>query len=983
MPQDPPIEEFEIEEFPAEPDNRSMLGKGWDLISSPLWEGPSRGARALSGMMAEDRDKIVNAGMGGMQGDNSWLDTLRKLRAQSAGFAEGGVEGIGDLLSGFTSPVNLAMMLASGGSSAAARAGYQGAAKGLTAASRAASVPVAVHGATEVLGPDKSLQERGMGLLEVAGGVAGATQPTPRARVNPALAESVVAGERPVPVRPTGSRPRVATSAGVDPRLAAAEEVLKQHPNIMKSHTSPEDILSAAEFIDPDRMGLPASKPNPTVDPNEFARQVTGELPPAREWKPPSAAAMSSRSKSGPSVALLEEGDIQNNASGDSSASVEAMNRNKAMAGKGERFVVYDRSGKARPLIGTDAVDYIAKPGETYGIEGPQGFRTLDNKGGRAPVGGAPTGNPKASLETPTQLKARLASEGKPTPILEEEVGISRPTPKQAKLQADLAGAKPRFAIGADQYTPRFESDIDKALFIIAQSNPSKRDADYLRFAMAQLGINEGQARQLGSKLRTEIKGIVKEVGGGGDIDIPTLHKDLLKGGRTPELSDPVPGMGGKPPTPPVKPPKGGDDGGGMPPDEPDMDIVGGEHIGDIQNAKKSAIVEAFNLPRGLMASYDFSAPLRQGIGLIHKKEFWRALSPMMKAWASEDAFHASQKAIAERPLFRPRVGPGGKPLKSFAEDAGLKLGDLTDLSKREEAIMSTWAETGGGLPGYQKTIGRGVRMSNRAYTTFLNNLRADTFESLVKDSKVFGADARADLPLARALADFVNTASGRGSLGALENSAVALNTVLFSPRLIASRIQMMNPRNYIMGPTALRKEYLKSLLAIAAVGNTVTQLGRMAGGTVESDPASSDFGKLKIGNTRLDPWAGFQQYGVLFNRLLTGNYKSSTSGKETDLYNPKGPYDPTALGTIGRFAWGKSHPAVNFAIGLLNAQKELSGEKMNFTTMNPMDNAVTQRFIPIILQDLYELSQEEPELLPVMIPAAFGMGTQTYGAKQ
>lgn len=400
------------------------------------------------------------------------------------------------------------------------------------------------------------------------------------------------------------------------------------------------------------------------------------------------------------------------------------------------------------------------------------------------------------------------------------------------------------------------------------------------------------------------------------------------------------------------------------------------EHLGVIADKKReSALVEAFNFPRGVMASMDFSAPLRQGLGLIHKKEFWSAIKPMFKAWASEDAFRQSQQAIAERPLFRERPNPKNpdNPLPSFADDAGLKLTDLTDLSKREEAIMSTWAEK---VPG--------VRRSNRAYVAFLNNLRADTFESLIKSGKVFGADANANLPLARELANFVNTATGRGSLGKLEQSAVALNTLFFSPRLIASRLQMMNPQYYIMANPVVRREALKSLFAIATAGNVITQLGKMAGGEVSGDPTSSDFGKLKIGNTRVDPYGGFQQYIVLASRLLSGKVTSSTSGNEYDIYNPEGPYDPSAAEVGLRFMRGKMHPVLGFAWSLLAGKKEMSGEKMDFTTMNPMENAIAQRFIPILLQDFYELSKSEelsPELKALIgTLSTFGMGSQTYG---
>src|SRR5262245_58743088 len=276
----------------------------------------------------------------------------------------------------------------------------------------------------------------------------------------------------------------------------------------------------------------------------------------------------------------------------------------------------------------------------------------------------------------------------------------------------------------------------------------------------------------------------------------------------------------------------------------------------DLQKPNK--IVEAFNTPRGIMASMDFSAPLRQGIGLGLRKEFYTALPDMFKAWATEKGFRDIQNEIANRPAFRKTIGADGKVQPSFAEKSGLSLTDLTDLSKREEAVMSTWAEK---VPL--------VRRSNRAYTAFLNKLRADTFDSLVNETKSFGVDTKTNLPLARSLAEFINTATGRGSLGKLERAAVPLNTLLFSPRLIASRLKMLDPRMYLMGPKVVRREAIKSLFAIAGIGNTITQLGKMAGGTVDNDPNSSDFGKLRVGNTRIDPYAGFQQYIVAANRLL------------------------------------------------------------------------------------------------------------------
>lgn len=570
----------------------------------------------------------------------------------------------------------------------------------------------------------------------------------------------------------------------------------------------------------------------------------------------------------------------------------------------------------------------------------------------------------------------RLRKSNKPIvkqPLLESEVANINATSGQAQLQSDLRGAKPRFNLGSESYTPNFESDLDKALFIIAQPNPSKRDADYLKFAMKQTGMSNIEARVAGQKIREEIKGLV----GGqptGTVEIPSIFKRGIANDTPSPLTPELPTQAAI--VPPIKPPDG-PTVGLLHPDEPPNPVGMGEimdqpsaHLGPLVNTRKqSNIAEAFNLSRGLMAGNDLSAPLRQGIGLIHKKQFWTSLKPMMKSWSTEEGFRASQDAIANRPMFRPRMGRNGKPQPSMAEKAGLSLTDLTN--DREEALISTWAEH---VPG--------VRRGNRAYTAFLNNLRADTFESLVRDGKTFGANGEVDLNLARSLATFVNSATGRGNLGQLESSAKALNSFFFSPRLMASRIHMLNPHNYIMAPPQVRKEMVKSLFAMTAAGNAVTQLGRMAGGEVEHDPTSSDFGKLKIGNVRVDPYAGFQQYIVAANRLVQGRVTSSVSGTESDLDNPSGPYDPTRASIAGRFLRGKLHPVLGFAYSIADAQKEMSGKQMNFTSTNPMKNAITQQFIPLIAQDTWELAKEDPKLIPLAGAAALGVGVQSYGGQ-
>lgn len=106
------------------------------------------------------------------------------------------------------------------------------------------------------------------------------------------------------------------------------------------------------------------------------------------------------------------------NASGESSASAEAISRQASMKAGGKKFVVYDRAGNERVLIGPDAVDYKVRPGETYGIRSPEGFQVLDDKGGKVPLALRAT-RPKApaaeAAPTPEEAaKPEMSAPGEP-----------------------------------------------------------------------------------------------------------------------------------------------------------------------------------------------------------------------------------------------------------------------------------------------------------------------------------------------------------------------------------------------------------------------------------------------------------------------------------------------------------------------------------------------------------------------------------------
>lgn len=79
--------------------------------------------------------------------------------------------------------------------------------------------------------------------------------------------------------------------------------------------------------------------------------------------------------------------------------------------------------------------------------------------------------------------------------------------PGERSLPAELRGAKPRYNIGANSFMPTFTSDVDKALFIVAQKTPSRADAKYMDFLREVFpASDDAEIRAAGADVRAEIK---------------------------------------------------------------------------------------------------------------------------------------------------------------------------------------------------------------------------------------------------------------------------------------------------------------------------------------------------------------------------------------------------------------------------------------------------------------------------------------------
>lgn len=274
-------------------------------------------------------------------------------------------------------------------------------------------------------------------------------------------------------------------------------------------------------------------------------------------------------------------------------------------------------------------------------------------------------------------------------------------------------------------------------------------------------------------------------------------------------------------------------------------------------------IKETLATSRSLITSADVSAPLRQGGFLLlgdlvfHPVRAAKQLGTMFRQLASEKGFEEAQAGLMLR--------PNAKLYEQFK----LYLSDLSGkLTAREESMRSNMAEK---IPG----LGRIVRASNRAYSGFLNRQRADSFDAMVES---FGGADKVTPAQAKAIADFVNTATGRGTAFGMEKSANTLARYFFSPRFLVSRFQLVTGQPFTgAARKAVAQQYGKFAVGLAAV----LGLAWLNGGKIEKDPRSADFLKPRFGNTRIDLLAGLGQVTTFLARMTTGKTKQGNEVKK------------------------------------------------------------------------------------------------------
>jgi hypothetical protein len=376
----------------------------------------------------------------------------------------------------------------------------------------------------------------------------------------------------------------------------------------------------------------------------------------------------------------------------------------------------------------------------------------------------------------------------------------------------------------------------------------------------------------------------------------------------------------------------------------------------------KESLIRVIGLPRSLMSSFDLSAPFRQGlVGTIaHPKSGAKAMYQMFAQVFSEKNYEnwiVEYKQSAQWEL---------------ADKSGLFITDETDIHQREEEFISDLGEK---MP---LGIGKGIRASARAYSAYLNVLRSDIFENGVKSFEKRGYTFDNDPAVFEKWASFTNNITGRGKMpkGALQDAAPLLTTVIWSPSLIASRLNLLSHK-HVWGksvPKVVKVKAAYDMMKMWTFTVGVLALANAAGAEVEDDPRSSDFGKIKVGYRRYDVTGGLAAYITLASRLATKQRKSTRTGEMKTISRYLYPYHDRVdlVGTFGRY---KLSPLVGVGINIV-----AEADAMGMPTSAAKE--MLGLLVPLSINESYSaLERGGPlELLKTGVPSMLGVGVGVYG---
>jgi hypothetical protein len=323
-----------------------------------------------------------------------------------------------------------------------------------------------------------------------------------------------------------------------------------------------------------------------------------------------------------------------------------------------------------------------------------------------------------------------------------------------------------------------------------------------------------------------------------------------------------------------------------------------------------------------------------------------------------------------------------GKELKG--QDAMLPI--KADVFSRPHAIDGTYKtakldigidseeQFPSSLPERIPLLGRVFKGAESAFNGAAMRLRADYFDRMYKWADSIGTDLK-DKQNIEGLGSLSNSMTGRGDLGRLNMVGKEINQLFFAGRFLKSNIDTLTAHLFDpKAPVFVKKVAATNLLKIiGGVAGIMTIANILNPGSAETDPRSSNFGKIKQGNKTVDVTGKMASLVTVVSRLIPtlhngqlgfwtksadGTYRNLTDGK----YGAQ-----NALDVFESFWEGKLSP-------LAGLMRDIwKGKNYNNKPVNPF-NAGAGLITPMgVQQGIQDFQDTKTGNLPYLILDALG----------
>jgi hypothetical protein len=272
------------------------------------------------------------------------------------------------------------------------------------------------------------------------------------------------------------------------------------------------------------------------------------------------------------------------------------------------------------------------------------------------------------------------------------------------------------------------------------------------------------------------------------------------------------------------------------------------------------------------------------------------------------------------------------------------------------------------------------------AYNGGALTLRKDLADRLIKIAEKQGVDTL-NPDQAEGMGQLISSMTGRGGLGKGEMMAKEINTLFFSIKFLKSNFDTLTAHRFdskVMASPVAKKEAATNLLSIiATLGSVLTIAKLLNKESVEEDPRSTNFGRIKVFGHWVDMTGGMASLITLASRLVPtihngewGLWTKSSTGNWTNLTSGK--YgQQTGMDVFESFIEGKLSPVAGL---LRDAWKGKNFQGQRVTLKNSLANIIT----PISIQNFSQLKEDpnSSNLLGSMILDVLGFSTSTYTYK-